>query len=96
MEISEQHLLSLLSSGDKTAARALYDKYVGCLTAVCSRYVVDKDDVKDLLQEVFIKIFTQINTFRYRGEGSLKAWMTRVAVNVDKFSEDCRKVACRS
>lgn len=82
MEISEQHLLSLLSSGDKTAARALYDKYVGCLAAVCSRYVVDKDDVKDLLQEVFIKIFTQINTFRYRGEGSLKAWMTRVTVNM--------------
>ena len=34
-----------------------------------------------MLQEAFIRIFTKIHTFEYRGRGSLKAWLTRVVVN---------------
>ena len=61
--------------------RMLYDRYVGYLTAVCGRYVPDDDDVKDILQEAFIKVFQTIGRFEYRGEGSLKAWLTRIVVN---------------
>lgn len=82
MNITEQQLLKNLKEGDKNASKALYDKFVGSLAAVCSRYIVDDDDVKDVLQESFIKIFTQINTFTFHGEGSLKAWMTRIVVNM--------------
>ena len=61
--------------------KALYGRYVGYLTAVCSRYIDDDDEVKDVLQDVFIKIFQSMDRFSYRGEGSLKAWMTRIVVN---------------
>ena len=61
--------------------RKLYERYVGYLTAVCSRYVVDRAEVKDILQEAFIKIFKGLDTFDYRGEGSVKAWATRIVVN---------------
>ena len=54
MDISEQQLYERLQSGDAMAQKALYAKYVGSLTAVCSRYVADADDVKDVMQEVFI------------------------------------------
>ena len=37
--------------------------------------------MKDVLQESFIKIFTRISSFTYRGKGSLKAWMTRIVIN---------------
>ena len=66
---------------DKTAMKMLYDRYVGYLTAVCARYIPDDDDVKDILQEAFIKIFQSMDRFSWRGEGSLKAWMTRIVVN---------------
>ena len=33
------------------------------------------------MQEVFIKVFTQIASFTFRGEGSLKAWLMRITVN---------------
>ena len=59
----------------------LYDKYVGYLTAVCARYIPDDDDVKDILQEAFIKAFQSMDRFSWRGEGSLKAWLTRIVVN---------------
>ena len=61
--------------------RMLYDKYVGYLTAVCARYIPDDDDVKDVLQEAFIKAFQSMDRFSWRGEGSLKAWLTRIVVN---------------
>ncbi|MBQ9192684.1 MAG: sigma-70 family RNA polymerase sigma factor [Bacteroidales bacterium] len=61
--------------------KTLYGRYAGYLTAVCARYLPDDDEVKDVLQEAFIKIFQSMDRFTYRGEGSLKAWMTRIVVN---------------
>ena len=61
--------------------KALYDRYAGFLTAVCSRYIENKEDVKDLMQDSFIRIFSSIGSCEYRGEGSLKAWMSRIVIN---------------
>jgi RNA polymerase sigma-70 factor (ECF subfamily) len=78
---SEQDLVRRILQQDKTAMKMLYDRYAGYLTAVCARYIPDDDEVKDLLQEAFIKIFQSMDRFSWRGEGSLKAWMTRIVVN---------------
>ena len=61
--------------------RDFYDSYSGYLTAVCCRYVTDRDDVKDVLQECFIKIFGSIGKFEHRGPGALRAWAGRIVVN---------------
>lgn len=79
--MSERELVRLVGRGDSRAQRELYDRYAGYLTAVASRYLSDSDRVKDVLQDAFIRIFDRFGTFRYRGEGSLRAWMTRVVVN---------------
>lgn len=65
--------------------KILYDRHIGYMTAVCSRYVTDPDDVKDILQETFMKIFSSMDGFVWRGPGSLRAWMSRILVN------DCLK-----
>ena len=80
-ELSELDILKLIRSGDPSGTRKLYERYVGYLTAVCSRYVVDPDGVKDILQDAFIKIFNGMDGFDFRGEGSIKAWATRIVVN---------------
>ena len=80
-DLSERELLRLVRSGDPSGTRTLYERYVGYLTAVCSRYVPDRAAVKDILQDAFISIFTRIEDFEFRGEGSLRAWMTRIVVN---------------
>ena len=87
--LSEAELLRLVRSGDSSGERTLYERYVGYLTAVCSRYVPDRDAVKDILQEVFVRVFGKIGDFEYRGEGSLKAWLHRIVVNDSlKFLRD--------
>lgn len=61
--------------------RQFYERYADYLTAVCSRYIPEKADAKDILQESFVKMFGALDTFEYRGEGSLKAWSSRIVVN---------------
>ena len=77
----EEKLLLKVHKGDKAAQELLYRQHVRYLAALSSRYVANDDDAKDVLQESFIKIFSSINTFEYRGEGSLRAWMARITLN---------------
>jgi RNA polymerase sigma-70 factor (ECF subfamily) len=78
---NEQRIIRLFHQGKASAMDLLYAEYAGYLTSVCFRYISDDDDLKDVLQESFIKIFTRISSFTYRGKGSLKAWMTRIVIN---------------
>ena len=77
----EQELLKKILSGDIIAMKEFYNNYSGYLTTVCSRYISNRADVKDILQESFIKIFKSISKFTYKGAGSLKAWSGRIVVN---------------
>lgn len=61
--------------------RAVYSSYVRYLSAVCARYIPNDEDVKDVLQESFLRIFDGIGSFEYRGKGSLKGWLTKITVN---------------
>ena len=66
---------------DQRAMSELYQMYIGELSSVCYRYIPTDDDAKDVLQNSFVKIFTSIATFEYRGEESFKAWMKKVVAN---------------
>lgn len=78
---SELELIRKARRQDTVAIKALYDAYVQYLVAVCKSYIASDDDVKDVLQESFLKIFSSLDKFEWRGEGSLKPWMRRIVVN---------------
>lgn len=63
------------------AMKTVYSTYIRYLAAICSRYIVNNEDVKDVLQDSFLKIFSCIASFEYRGRGSLKGWITKITVN---------------
>ena len=77
----EQRLAERLRNGENGAMREFYSLYAERLGAICSRYIPDTDDMKDVFQESLIHIFTHIEDFTYRGEGSLQAWVSRIVVN---------------
>lgn len=78
---NEQHILQLFARGDSRAMDVLYAEFADYMAGVCARYVPQPDDMRDVLQEALIKVFSSVDSFHYRGEGSLKAWLTRVVVN---------------
>ena len=77
----ENQLIDALRRGDPSAKRTIYEQYYRYLAAVCARYVRNDEDVKDLVQEAFVRIFTRFDSFQNRGAGSLLAWCRRIAVN---------------
>ena len=77
----EQRLAEQIRRGDNAAMRVFCSLYVPHLKAICTRYVTDSEDASDVLQETLISIVTHISDFHYLGQGSLKAWATRIAVN---------------
>ena len=77
----EQRLVKRLQEGDKTAARDFYARYGDSLASVCARYIADEEDLKDVIQNALVHIFSNIDDFKYRGDGSLEAWATKVMVN---------------
>lgn len=78
---TEKRLVRLVKQGDGSAMKTMYATYIRYLTAVCSRYIINNEDVKDVLQDCFLKIHSGIQSFEYRGKGSLKGWLTKVVVN---------------
>ncbi len=80
-EIREEDFAALIRQNNHAAMKALYDKYVRYLAAICSRYLNNDEDVRDVLQESFIKIFSSIGNFVYHGKGSMKNWLAKITVN---------------
>jgi RNA polymerase sigma-70 factor, ECF subfamily len=77
--LQENQLIKSCLKGESSGYNALYAKYAPKMLVVCTRYVSDFDDAKDLLQEGFIKVFEELH--RFRNEGSLEGWIRRIMVN---------------
>lgn len=79
--MNETELIYKCKKGDNFAQKRLYEIYSRQMMAICYRYVGDKMTSEDILHDGFIKVFGSIHSFNYRGEGSLKAWISRIFVN---------------
>jgi len=77
--MDEKQLIDGCIKGDRKAQKALYDKYSRRMMAVCLRYIKDMEDARDLLQEGFIKLYTNIH--QYVGEGLFDGWVRKIFVN---------------
>ena len=73
-------LLLLYLKNDKDKAyEYLYKKYRSKVFALCWKVLKDKNEVEDVMQEVFIKVFENIEKFHFRS--SLDTWIYRVSLN---------------
>jgi RNA polymerase sigma-70 factor, ECF subfamily len=76
---ADADLVERYLAGDMTAFDELMIRYERQVYRVCYRFVENRDDAMDLAQEVFIKAFEHLGTFRR--ESSLKTWLYRIAMN---------------
>ena len=79
--MNETELVERCGKGDNLARKQLYERYAGQLMAICVRYTGDREVAQDVLHDGFLNIFRSFSQFTYKGEGSLKAWLTRIMVN---------------
>lgn len=79
MITNEASLIHGCQKGDIGMQKALYENFAPKMLGICLRYTNDKEVARDLLQDGFIKVFT--NFKMYKGTGSLEGWLRKVFVN---------------
>lgn len=77
--MEEQELIKACKRADVLAMRVIYEKYYRIMMGICLRYLRNRADAEDMVQDGFIKIFKDIGT--YEGRGSFEGWMKRVMIN---------------
>lgn len=80
----DKHLVDSCIKGDREAQRTLYDRLASRMFPVCIRYIGDRTQAEDVLQEGFITLFTKLKD--YKGEGSFEGWARRIFVTTALMS----------
>jgi RNA polymerase sigma-70 factor (ECF subfamily) len=76
---SDNSLITLLQKGDMNAFRLLFEKYSTRLYLFSKKYLRDKEDAEDLINEVFLKIWE--NRISLKTNTSFKAYLFTIAYN---------------
>jgi len=69
-----------LIDDDQQAFRELYQKYHERVYSICFRMTQNAAESEDLTQDVFIRLFRTVGTFR--GESAFTTWLHRLTVNL--------------
>jgi RNA polymerase sigma factor (sigma-70 family) len=77
--MTEEAILQGCFKNQAAAQRELYNRYSPKMLAVCYRFAHNREDAEDMLQEGFIKIFSQIHTFQ--SKGAFEGWVRRIIVH---------------
>jgi RNA polymerase sigma-70 factor (ECF subfamily) len=77
--MTEEQMLAGIIKNNAAAQEELYQRFSPRMLGVCYRFAKNREDAEDMLQEAFIKVFTQLH--QYRNEGALEGWVRRIVVH---------------
>ena len=77
--MTEEAILKGCLQNEPAAQRELYNRYSPKMLSVCYRFAHNREDAEDMLQEGFIKVFSQMHTFGNRG--AFEGWIRRIIVH---------------
>lgn len=78
MEPTDEELIKAVLAGASSSFETLIVRYQPRVFGTARKYARRESDVEDIVQEVFIKAFTKLSTFR--GDSPFEHWLMRLAV----------------
>ena len=78
---AESNLIARCLSGEQSAWEELVKSYTKLVYSICYRFTNRDNAAQDLTQEVFLRVFKSLRSFR-AGEGSFVVWLTRLTRNL--------------
>src|SRR3954469_21398962 len=73
-------LVHRAQAGDVTAFESLYRSHAAAILALCRRMTHDDGEARELTQDVFVRAWERLTSFR--GQSAFGTWLHRLAVNV--------------
>lgn len=89
MKEQELHrIVERVKQGDSDAFEQLYDSYSAALFGVCLKILNNQELAEDVLQDAFVKIWTNIQSFDAT-KGTIFTWMLNISRNsaIDKYRQ---------
>lgn len=83
-ETFDIQLIEACIKGNRASQKALYDRLAPRMFPLCIRYIGNREDAEDVLQDGFITLFTRLND--YKGDGSFEGWARKIFVNTALMS----------
>ena len=77
-ETTDKELITAVLEGDASSFEPLVTRYQPRVFATARRYARREDEVADIVQEIFIKAYQKLST--YRAEAPFEHWLMRMAV----------------
>ena len=78
--VPKESAVSRAQHGDVDAFGELYREHAGRVFALCVRMTGDRIQARELMQDVFVRVWERLGSFR--GDASFGSWLHRLAVNV--------------
>jgi len=75
----DRALAGKILAGDKGAFRTLVEQYQRLVSHIVFRMIRNNTDREDVCQEVFLKVYENLPTFRF--ESKLSTWIAKIAYN---------------
>jgi len=79
VDVADLHLVDSLREGSEKAYEELLLRFQQPVYALALRLLDDQSEACDVVQEVFLKVFRNVGSFR--GQSTLKTWIYRITVN---------------
>src|SRR2546426_474152 len=75
----DREVIARAKAGDRSACEAIVDQFSPMVFRLISRFFRTREDVEDIAQDVFLKVFSRID--QVRPDENFPGWLARVTVN---------------
>ncbi|RFZ85595.1 RNA polymerase sigma factor [Mucilaginibacter terrenus] len=76
---TEEEIVSKCKTGSLKYQELLYKQFYGYAMGISARYSLNQDDALEVVNDAFIKVFNNINT--YSSDKPFRAWLRTIVVN---------------
>lgn len=80
-DTSDHRLIELTLAGDESAFEQLFERYKRLVGATAARYFQQPEQIEEIIQITFAKVFFELSNFRGRHDFSLASWLGKIATN---------------
>lgn len=92
-ERADFQLVRLVLAGDETAFETMFDRYKRLVAVIASRYFQRPEQIEEIIQISFTKVYFELKNFRGEYDFSMASWLGKITTNacLDMLKKQQRK-----
>lgn len=80
-EPTDDALVAAAAAGDEGAFEELFNRHRRQVARIAGRFFSQREQIEEIIQEAFTKLYFALNTYHGTHEASFKAWLAQISVN---------------